>query len=47
VDQGLPPAALEDANQLDACSVAEVMQEIRVGQGRFALIARNTAPPAV
>jgi hypothetical protein len=46
VDQGLPPAALEDANRLDAYSVAEVMQEIRVGQGRVARLARNTDPPA-
>jgi hypothetical protein len=47
LEQGLPPAALENANRLDAYSVAEVMQEIRVGQGRFAVIARDTAPPAV
>lgn len=38
LEQGLPPAALEDANRLDAFSVAEVVQEIRTGQGRFALI---------
>jgi hypothetical protein len=47
LEQGLPPAALEDANRLDAYSVAEVMQEIKKGQERFALIAPNTAPPVV
>jgi len=47
LEQGLPPAALEDANRLDAYSVAEVMQDIKEGQERFALIARNTAPRGV
>lgn len=47
LEQGLPPAALEDANRLDAFSVAEVVQEIRVGQGRFALIAGNSFTPEV
>ncbi len=47
LEQGLPPAALEDANRLDAFSVAEVVQEIRVGQRRFALISGNSFTPEV
>lgn len=32
LEQGLPPAALADANRLDAFSVEEVVREIEVGQ---------------
>lgn len=47
LELGLPPAALEDANRFDAFSAAELVQEIRAGQGRFARIAGNCFMPGV
>ena len=45
LEQGLPPAALEDANRLDAFSLQEVVREIEVGQERFEQLTRNPGTP--
>ena len=45
LEQGLPPAALADANRLDAFSVEEVVREIEVGQERFGQVVKLMTRP--